>query len=78
MMFTRECSFQRAQRSSRTSGAVDIIAEKVDKVLIITYRAMMRAEEYDDPLAFRPERFLGENPPTDPHVYAFGFGRRCV
>jgi hypothetical protein len=30
---------------------------------------------YSDPLIFRPERFLGPNPETDPD-FVFGFGRR--
>ncbi|KAF8330883.1 cytochrome P450 [Cantharellus anzutake] len=39
--------------------------------------AIMRdPKEYEDPFTFKPERFLVENPPTDPHSYAFGFGRR--
>jgi len=38
----------------------------------------MRDKEYVDPFTFNPERFLGPNPPTDPHQYAFGFGRRYV
>ncbi|TDZ15801.1 O-methylsterigmatocystin oxidoreductase [Colletotrichum orbiculare MAFF 240422] len=34
---------------------------------------------YEDPAEFRPERFLptdGSEPPTDPHKFVFGFGRR--
>ncbi|KAJ5653212.1 hypothetical protein N7490_000215 [Penicillium lividum] len=34
---------------------------------------------YQDPLAFKPERFLendGREPETDPHNFVFGFGRR--
>ncbi|OCB88748.1 cytochrome P450 [Sanghuangporus baumii] len=37
------------------------------------------AETYHDPMAFRPERFLGVNgraPETDPRTLVFGFGRR--
>ncbi|KAH8684944.1 putative cytochrome P450 oxidoreductase OrdA-like protein [Ilyonectria robusta] len=36
-------------------------------------------EVYQDPMTFRPERFLeteGLNPETDPHKFVFGFGRR--
>ncbi|KAH6995360.1 cytochrome P450 [Ilyonectria destructans] len=36
-------------------------------------------EVYQDPMIFRPERFLeteGLNPETDPHKFVFGFGRR--
>ena len=31
---------------------------------------------YSDPMAFRPDRFLGPNPEPDPHRLVFGFGRR--
>ncbi|KAF9031818.1 cytochrome P450 [Hymenopellis radicata] len=31
---------------------------------------------YADPDQFRPERFLGPSPQTDPHEFVFGFGRR--
>ena len=31
---------------------------------------------YPEPMEFQPERFLGECPPPDPKVIAFGFGRR--
>jgi cytochrome P450 len=33
-------------------------------------------EVYKDPMEFRPERFLGEEPEEDPTSYVFGFGRR--
>lgn len=33
---------------------------------------------YRDPLKFKPERFLGENPEPDTHDISFGFGRRYV
>lgn len=38
-------------------------------------------EEYKDPFAFNPGRFLGENGQSierDPYSMVFGFGRRCV
>ena len=31
---------------------------------------------YPNPEEFKPERFLGPNPQQNPHLYAFGFGRR--
>lgn len=31
---------------------------------------------YSEPMEFRPERFLGDNPERDPREYVFGFGRR--
>ncbi|KAJ7190886.1 cytochrome P450 oxidoreductase [Mycena pura] len=33
-------------------------------------------EHYEDPMAFKPERFLGDAPELDPSVFIFGFGRR--
>ncbi|KPM36011.1 O-methylsterigmatocystin oxidoreductase [Neonectria ditissima] len=36
-------------------------------------------EVYDEPMAFRPERFLEtetQKPAPDPHMFVFGFGRR--
>ncbi|KAF9516526.1 hypothetical protein BS47DRAFT_1340643 [Hydnum rufescens UP504] len=39
--------------------------------------AIMHDEtEYENPFSFAPERFLKVAPPTNPHDYAFGFGRR--
>lgn len=34
------------------------------------------ANDCDSPRAFKPERFLDANAPTDPDMYTFGFGRR--
>ena len=31
---------------------------------------------YQDPIAFKPERFLGDEPELGPRNFAFGFGRR--
>jgi len=31
---------------------------------------------YPNPEEFNPERFLGPNPQQNPHLYAFGSGRR--
>ncbi|KAG1805788.1 cytochrome P450 [Suillus subaureus] len=33
-------------------------------------------EMYSDPLEFRPERFLGPSPQSDPRKFVFGFGHR--
>ncbi|KAJ0344498.1 hypothetical protein COL26b_010353 [Colletotrichum chrysophilum] len=37
---------------------------------------MHNPELYKNPSEFRPERFLGAQPETDPRRYVFGFGRR--
>ncbi|KAF0325749.1 cytochrome p450 oxidoreductase [Colletotrichum asianum] len=37
---------------------------------------MHNPELYKNPSEFRPERFLGAEPETDPRRYVFGFGRR--
>ncbi|KAJ0298403.1 hypothetical protein Brms1b_013410 [Colletotrichum noveboracense] len=37
---------------------------------------MHSPELYKNPFEFRPERFLGAEPETDPRRYVFGFGRR--
>ncbi|KAJ3962410.1 hypothetical protein N0V92_000887 [Colletotrichum tropicale] len=37
---------------------------------------MHNPELYKNPFEFRPERFLGAEPETDPRRYVFGFGRR--
>jgi len=34
------------------------------------------ADTYPEPMAFRPERFLGDKPQQDPREVVFGFGRR--
>ncbi|KAI1130849.1 cytochrome P450 [Nemania abortiva] len=31
---------------------------------------------HPDPMAFKPERFLGSKPERDPHIFVWGFGRR--
>ncbi|KDQ64908.1 hypothetical protein JAAARDRAFT_28562 [Jaapia argillacea MUCL 33604] len=33
-------------------------------------------EMYPDPTEFKPERFMGSSPATDPRPFVFGFGRR--
>ncbi len=47
--------------------------------LISVIRAMMHDEStYENPFEFNPDRFDCENPPRDPHLVAFGFGRRWI
>jgi cytochrome P450 len=31
---------------------------------------------YPEPMEFRPERYMGNDPAPDPRIYTFGFGRR--
>lgn len=45
--------------------------------VVVNIWAMLRDERtYTDPLEFKPERFLGDNPEQDPRNACFGFGRR--
>ena len=39
------------------------------------WRFLHDSATYKDPMAFRPERFMGPGPEQDPRAYAFGFGR---
>ncbi|KAJ6104104.1 hypothetical protein N7523_010424 [Penicillium sp. IBT 18751x] len=46
-------------------------------IILANIWAMMHDPEvYPDPMAFQPERYLGETPAPDPHALVFGFGRR--
>ncbi|KDN35251.1 hypothetical protein RSAG8_11736, partial [Rhizoctonia solani AG-8 WAC10335] len=45
-------------------------------VIANVWKIMHNPEVYPDPEKFVPERFIGENPPPFPEIYAFGFGRR--
>jgi hypothetical protein len=46
-------------------------------VIIPNLISMSRDKEmYPDPSVFRPERFLGSSPQSDPRKLFFGFGRR--
>jgi Cytochrome P450 len=41
------------------------------------HRAMLHDETlYKDPMAFNPDRFIGDNKELDPRNLVFGFGRR--
>ena len=42
------------------------------------YGTNHNAATYDDPYTFRPERFLGHNPPTNPWIPFGGGVRRCI
>ncbi|KAI9574147.1 cytochrome P450 [Boletus coccyginus] len=45
--------------------------------VMVNIWAMLRDERtYTDPLEFKPERFLGNDPEPDPTTVCFGFGRR--
>lgn len=45
--------------------------------VVVNIWAILRDERaYTDPLEFKPERFLGDNPEQDPRNACFGFGRR--
>ncbi|KAI6156302.1 cytochrome P450 [Pisolithus thermaeus] len=45
--------------------------------VVVNIWAILRDERtYTDPLEFKPERFLGDNPEQDPRNASFGFGRR--
>ncbi|KAJ7239357.1 cytochrome P450 oxidoreductase [Mycena rebaudengoi] len=45
-------------------------------VLNILWPIAHNPDNYRDPMAFNPERFLGDSPELDPAEYTFGFGRR--
>jgi cytochrome P450 len=40
--------------------------------------AHSREDDHEDPEAFRPERFLGQNPPTNTWIPFGGGVRRCI
>lgn len=82
-MCMRDTPFQRGQYYSPTSGAQPILFVLSDD---LTWSLLGRQinhdpENYHDPFAFKPERFLGvdgRGPEMDPRDVSFGYGRRCV
>lgn len=49
---------------------------KGSMVIANIWKLLHDPETYSNPMEFRPERFLGENPERDPRELCFGFGRR--
>lgn len=46
-------------------------------LIMVLIRYMLRDPDvYSEPLEFKPERFLGDEPERDPRCAVFGFGRR--
>jgi cytochrome P450 len=59
-----------------TVGGIDLPAgATVGPSIIIAHR---RPENHPDPEVFRPERFLGQNPPTNTWIPFGGGVRRCI
>jgi cytochrome P450 len=59
-----------------TVGGIDLPAgTTVGPSIIIAHG---RADNYPEPDAFRPERFLGQNPPTNAWIPFGGGVRRCI
>ncbi|KAH8985750.1 cytochrome P450 oxidoreductase [Lactarius hatsudake] len=55
----------------------DYFIPKGSYVTTNLWRIANDPEVYEDPGEFHPERFLGAQGALDPHVWAFGFGRRA-
>lgn len=49
---------------------------KGSMLISATWWFMRDPSRYTDPDTFKPERFLGDKPETDPSTLVFGFGRR--
>lgn len=59
-----------------TVGGIDLPrGATVGPSIIIAHQ---REENHDDPWTFRPERFLGQNPPTNTWIPFGGGVRRCI
>jgi len=59
-----------------TIGGIDLPAgTNVGPSILITHA---RSEHYPDPEAFRPDRFIGTNPPTNTWIPFGGGVRRCI
>ncbi|WP_460812036.1 cytochrome P450 [Nocardioides salsibiostraticola] len=59
-----------------TIGGIDLPAgATVGPSIIVTHAA---EENHPDPEAFRPDRFLGQNPPTNTWIPFGGGTRRCI
>lgn len=70
--------FPKAQWYFRTTGKFKILC-LLRFVNNKDCRAITHDEKmYPNPTKFMPERFLVEDPPLDPKLYAFGSGRRRV
>ena len=59
-----------------TVGGIDLPAGATVGPSILIAHA--RPENHPDPEAFRPERFLGQNPPTNTWIPFGGGVRRCI
>ena len=59
-----------------TVGGIDLPAGATIGPSILIAHA--REENHPDPEAFRPERFLGQNPPTNTWIPFGGGVRRCI
>ncbi len=67
----------RLLREDTELGGYELAAGTV--ILVGIYLAHTRADVYEDPFAFRPERFLGDSAPATYSWIPFGGGtRRCI
>ncbi|KAL4077432.1 cytochrome P450 [Scleroderma citrinum] len=64
-------------RCTRTDDTYEGYFIPAGSYVFVNIWAILRDERtYTDPLEFKPERFLGEKPETDPRNVCFGLGRR--